>query len=127
MEAGYKLVKGINLACVANVMLIQPAYSHLNEVKSNGTRIRSNACWKYGEIGHLHIDCIMFGSSSQNGDNNSTVTGQMMHTLTAISRITNMMLKSLFKELKNANGTKKAAGKDMRKSGQVWHHLLLFL
>ena len=104
---GLTISEGINLPCIVNVIIIQ-SDSNLNEIKSDNTRATSNACWKCVEVVHFHTDCIKFRSSSQSGDSTSTVLGQMMHTLTANSFITYMVLKSLLKEQISVKVTKKS-------------------
>ena len=50
----------------------------------------------------------MFRASSHSGDSINTITCQMMYTLTANSPVTDMVLKSLLKELMNTKVAKKS-------------------
>ena len=57
-------------------------------------------------MGHFNGDCLHLRALSQSGDSADIVKGQITHTLPANSPVTNMMLKSLPKELINGKETK---------------------
>ena len=97
LVADYKLSDGINLACVANVMSIQTAGGDLSEIKSDDARARSNTCWRCGEVGHFHRDCLKLNAQAQSGDNVHIVIGKMTHILTANSPVKDMVFNSIFK------------------------------
>ena len=72
-------------------------------IKNN--RARSNACWRCGDIGHLHKDCtttLPSQNSDKKGrspDDTSPTTGEMSHILTASTQITDFTFKVILNEL----------------------------
>ena len=97
----------INLAHVANVMSIQIEGGDLKAIRLGNARSRSNSCKKHGEVGHFHRACLKFNGKAQGGNNVFTIISQTTDTLTAISPITDMVLKSILKEVRSAKVAKK--------------------
>ena len=58
-------------------MSIQTENGDDNEIRSNDTRTRSNACQKCGEVGHFLRDCHKRNGQAQSGDDVDTVICQL--------------------------------------------------
>ena len=89
------------------VMVTQPEGGDFSEKRSGDARARFNACLKCHDIGHFHRDCLKFNAQAQSGDNVDTIIGQITHILSANSPVTDMVLKSILKELISAKVAKK--------------------
>ena len=63
--------------------------------------------WSFWIVGHFHRHCVKLRSPSQSGNSTNTVIGQMTHTLTANSPITDVEHKSLLKEMMSIKVAKK--------------------
>ena len=78
-------------------------------------RARSNACYKYGEMGHFQRDCKydgdkpMDGQQEQEGsfDSYDPVVGKWMTNLVATTPITAKAMKSLYAELNRQKDSKR--------------------
>ena len=70
-------------------------------------RARSNACYKYGEVGHFQRDCKYDGDKPTGGwqeqegsfDSYDSVVGKWMTNLVATTPITAKAMKSLYVKL----------------------------
>ena len=124
LEAGYQYSEGISLACAANVKSIWTKISDLNDIRSSDIRARSTANWKCGEISHFCWNYLKFDTSSQSGDNINTVLGEMAHMLTANSPVTDMVLKSISKELICAKVAMKNEKQIYSRLRQMQHQIL---
>ena len=108
LEASLQLSEGVNMAQKTTVMNIDlDGDDELNLIKD--ARVRSNACYKCGEVGHFQRDCKYDGDKptdiqqAQGGhtsfDSYDPVVGKWMTNLVATTPITAKAMKSLYAEL----------------------------
>ena len=79
LEAGYQLLEGVNLARAANIMSLQAEDMYKTR---NDIRAISNACFKYGILGHFVRDYTV-GTMDPADDTTSHIGGKMHTTVAA--------------------------------------------
>ena len=106
LEASLQLSEGVNMARRTTVMNVDvDTDDEVNLIKD--VRARSNACYKYGEMGHFQRDCKYDGNKptdswqEQDGsfDSYDPVVGKWMTNLVATTPITAKAMKSIYAEL----------------------------
>ena len=55
-KTGYQVSKDIHLAKATNMMNIQDKDGDINEVRLKDILAKSNACYKYDQVGHFYRD-----------------------------------------------------------------------
>ena len=115
LEASLQLSEGVNMACKTTVMNVEvDADDEINLIKD--VRVRSNACYKYGEMGHFQRDCKYDGDKPTDGqqeqegsfDSYDPVVGKWMTNLVAITPITAKAMKSLYAKLNQQKDLKRS-------------------
>ena len=90
LEASLQLSEGVNMAHKTTVMNVEiDANDEVNLIKD--VRARSNACYKFGEVGHFQRDCKYDGDKPTDGqqeqalsfDSYDPVVGKWMTNLVA--------------------------------------------
>ena len=106
LEVSLQLSEGVNMAHRTMVMNVDVDNDdEVNLIKD--VRVRSNACYKCGEMGHFQRDCKydgdkpMDGQQEQDGsfDSYDPVGGKWMSNLVATTPITAKAMKSIYAEL----------------------------
>ena len=122
LEASLQLSEGVNMAQKTTVMNVDiDGEDELNLIKD--ARVRSNACYKCGEVGHFQRDCKYDGykptdsQQAQGGqmsfDSYDPVVGKWMTNLVATTTITAKAMKSLYAEL-NRKGPQAVLPKEIQ-------------
>ena len=106
LEASLQLSEGVNMAQKTTVMNVEvDTDDEVNLIKD--VKARSDACYKYGEMGHFQRDCKYDGDKPTDGwqeqegsfDSYDPVVGKWMTNLVATTPITAKAMKSLYAEL----------------------------
>ena len=113
LEAFLQLTKCVHLGRSPELMQVFTGVSYhqdmlkgcIHQANFRDSWARSNACWKYGRLGHFQKDCKA-NLNSQGGDRddlalsdiNPTI-GKMSHALTTSTPITDLTFKAVLKEL----------------------------
>ena len=104
LEASLQLSEGVNMAQKTTIMNVnvEDDNDEVNFVKD--ARVRSNACYKCGDVGHFQRDCKYdVDRPTEEGrvsfDSYDPVIGKWMTNLVATTPITTKALKSLYTEL----------------------------
>ena len=114
LEASLQLLEGVNMAWRTTVMNVDvDTEDEVNLIKD--VRVRSNACYKCGEMGHFQRDCKYDvdkpsdNRQEQDGTFNSydPVVGKWMTNLVATTPITAKAMKSLYAELNRQKDLKR--------------------
>ena len=98
LEVGYQLSEGVNLSRQPNIMELHTETGEVNDVTVQDKRLKTVTCWRCRELGHYSKNCPKLTDDEQN-ELNEGVVGQMYHTLTTKSDITNKMMGDLYKQL----------------------------
>ena len=115
LEASLQLSEGVNIAHKTTVMNVDVgAKDKVNLIKY--VRVRSNACYKCGEVGHFQRDCKYCGDKSTDGqqeqegssDSYDPVVGKWMTNLVATTPIMAKAMKSLYAELNRQKDLKRS-------------------
>ena len=114
LEASLQLSEGVNIARRTTVMNVDvDTEDEVNLIKD--VRVRSNACYKCGEMGHFQRDCKYDGDKpsdsrqEQDGtfDSYDPVVGKWMTNLVATTPITTKAMKGLYAELNRQKDLKR--------------------
>ena len=112
LEASLQLSKGVNMAWKTTIMNVNVEDDNeVNLIKD--ARVRSNACYKCGEVGHFQRDCKYDGNrpaeeGQMSFDSYDPVIGKWMTNLVATTPITAKAMKSLYAKLNQQKDLKQS-------------------
>ena len=115
-EASFQLSEGVNMARKTTIMNVNVEEDdEVNFVRD--ARVRSNACYKCGEMGHFQRDCQYDGNKPSSdkqtpkqtaSDAYDSVVGKWMTNLVATTPVTAKAMQSLLLELHRQKELKRA-------------------
>ena len=117
-EAGLQMSEGVTQKRESEIfkMTEEPSVEDLNELASKQKDLKGS-CYHCGLKGHYFKDCPgKIGDSSQHPQYSEGVVGQMQHTFTTTSDITNKMMGELYKQLAAAELKSQLYRKGYRKA-----------
>ena len=115
LEASLQLSEGVNMAHKTTVMNVEvDTNDEVNLIKD--VRVRSNACYKCGEVGQFQRDCKYNGDKPTDGwqeqdgsfDSYDPIVGKWMTNLVATTPIMAKAMKSLYAELNRQKDLKRS-------------------
>ena len=115
LEASLQLSEGVNMAHKTTVMNVEvDTNDEVNLIKD--VRARSNACYKWGEVGHFQRDCKYDGDKPTDGwqeqegsfDSYYPVVEKWMTNLVATAPIMAKAMKSLYAKLHRQKDLKRS-------------------
>ena len=123
LEGTHQVSEGVNMVRPTNVLHMyheedDDEICQLNQINRDN-KVRNNACWKCGEVGHFAQQCPL---NVKDGKLQDKYTGQVQHTYTGSTPVTEKMWHDLMKRAISATANNVALAnkyKQMKNKVQV--------
>ena len=104
LEGTYQVSEGVNMVRPTDVLHMyhndnNDEICEINQINRD-SRARNNACWKCGEVGHFSRECPL--NETKDTDR---YAGEIQHTYTGSTPVTEKMWQDLMKEAVNATAS----------------------